>query len=88
MIFWIRTDAFVVTRPRLYAIIHDRHQETALNCKILLPKNSTCEQVLLERENGLNMPFGSVCRRFLAKKHWLYGVIASALRRDRIGFTA
>ena len=57
------------------------------NCKILLPKFNTCWQVLLELKKGSLQSLFGIVGWFLAKKSWLYAVIASALRRDRVGFT-
>ena len=50
-----------------------------LNCKILLPKFNTWEQVLLERENGFEVPLYSTVSGISAKKICRYGVIATPL---------
>ena len=54
-----------------------------LNCKILLPKFNTWEQVLLERKNGFEVPLYSTVSGISAKKICRYGVTAT--RNQRIG---
>ena len=56
--------------------------ETAMNCKILLPKFNTWKQVLLERKNGFKVPLCSIASPFLAKTFCRYGAIASPLHRN------
>ena len=56
--------------------------ETAMNCKILLPKFNTWKQVLLERKNGSEAPLGNAFGAFSANFCCHSSQMASPLHRN------
>ena len=75
--FYALDDASLRIRFILF-LMTDTMRHT-LNCKILLPKFNTWEQVLLERKNGFEVPLYSTVSGISAKKICRYGVIALPL---------
>ena len=57
-------------------------EEVKLNCKILLSKFNTLEQVHLERKKGSLPLFDNAVGWFFAKKFCRYSTIASPLHRN------
>ncbi len=66
-----------------HVLIHKWHRAPTLNCKILLPKFNTWEQVHSERKKGSLPPFYNTIGRFLAKSLCRYGAIALPLHCNR-----